>query len=447
MSENFKLGNILENIKSGVGLALQIGKTVLNEQHEKAQNSITIVYDGKAPYNASGHLYDYIKALGYPVKLMDTDKYKEGGMAISYGKVIIVGHHSLAKEQLQCIGVLQYDVCGMKFGFCGNRCVLIASRSALGRGKKGREQFSEFYDNRITFHKELANEYSTPLQFGLRDETRESQYDLLWLEFVKRGLPDFLSDMQSPKTTTTQDEEDIAQRAANDLIRKVEADKDMTFSLEDIRQNIYEQNESEGMKTLRRHLGNDIVFTSVWADAKDEHELDDSDLLEGELSACTFRVGCYAIRSAQRLYKDEGELHYTERIPVEKDAAAAYMKKRKSMLAFIPTNDDVRLVHEICIKHNVLDIQAAQDWKYICLAATSMSWSESIDFIGTVKSNATIPDEQADLFILKKYTGDSFSVAHWYKFNPDGAVTEYQEHPYDPDSFETSWENLNENNQ
>ena len=27
----------------------------------------------------------------------------------------------------------------------------------------------------------------------------------------------------------------------------------------------------------------------------------------------------------------------------------------------------------------------------------------------------------------------------WYKLSSDGNVTEYEEHPYDPESFESSW--------
>lgn len=437
MSGNFKIGSVLEKIETGVNTALKYGEKALINQFKKAQNTITVVYDGKAPYIAARSIYEYIQSLGYPAKLIDTKKYAKDSLEITYGKVIIVGHHTLAKEQLQCIGFLQYDNYGMKFGFCGNRCVLRASRSALGRGKKGRNQFSDYYDSRMIYHEKLANKYRTPMRFGSRDETRKSQYDLLWLEFVAYGLSEFLAD--------TQIQDNIAERASADLLRQLEADKDRTFTLEEIQQNIYEQNECAGMKTLHRHLGNDIVCTGVWADAKEECYLEDSELLEGELSACTFTIGCYTIRSAQRLYKDTYEVRYTEKIPADQEEIASFKENREGLLTSFPTADGIRLVHEISAKHHTADTSAfPEGLKYICLATTSINWSESIDFIGTIKSKAEVPNEQADLFVLKTYTGSSFSVAHWYRLDTNGALSEYQEHPYDLDSFKASWKNSSE---
>lgn len=451
MSGNFKIGSVLEKIEigvntalkfrekieAGVNKALKFGEKAFIDRVKKAQNTITVVYDGKAPYIAARSIYEYLQSLGYSAKLVDTDKYAEDSLEIIYGKVIIVGHHTLAKKQLQCISFLQCDSYGMKFGFCGNRCVLKASRSALGRGKKGRNQFSDYYDSRMIYHEKLANKYGTPMCFGLRDETRKSQYDLLWLEFVTYGLSEFLADIQI--------QENIAEKASADLLRQLEADKDRTFTLEEIQQNIYEQNECAGMETLHRHLGNDIVCTGVWADAKEKYDLEDSELLEGELSACTFTIGCYTIRSAQRLYKDTDEVHYTEKIPANQEEITSFKENRKGLLALFPTDDGIRLVHEISAKHHAADTSAfPEGWKYICLATTSISWSESIDFIGTIKSKAEVPDEQADLFVLKTYTGDSFGTADWYKLDADGAVSEYQEHPYNSDSFKASWKNSSE---
>lgn len=65
------------------------------------------------------------------------------------------------------------------------------------------------------------------------------------------------------------------------------------------------------MKTLRTHLGEDIVFTGVWADARDERELEDCDLLDGELSGYIFTIGGYTIRCAVCLYQDDEEVNYT----------------------------------------------------------------------------------------------------------------------------------------
>ena len=79
------------------------------------------------------------------------------------------------------------------------------------------------------------------------------------------------------------------------------------------------------------------------------------------------------------------------------------------------------------------------DWTFVCMAASSPRWSESIDFIGTVRYAASDLDERELLFVLCENTGDSFGVSHWYRLSADGAVTEYSEHPYNPESFEESW--------
>lgn len=60
------------------------------------------------------------------------------------------------------------------------------------------------------------------------------------------------------KRTFTQ--ENVAKLAAADLITKINADKDKTFTLEEIQRNICKNHESKGMKTLRTHLGDDIIF-------------------------------------------------------------------------------------------------------------------------------------------------------------------------------------------
>lgn len=99
-------------------------------------------------------------------------------------------------------------------------------------------------------------------------------------------------------------------------------------------------------------------------------------------------------------------------------------------------SDGVREVQVISARYNG---SGAEGWQHICLAATSLRWDESINFIGTLKPAASVSNEQEVLFVLKQYTGDSFGVAHWYKLSSDGNVTEYEEHPYDLKSFEVSW--------
>lgn len=227
--------------------------------------------------------------------------------------------------------------------------------------------------------------------------------------------------------------ESIAEAAATDLITKINADKDTVYTLDELLRNSYKANESSGMKTLRTHLDDNIVFTGVWADARDEREVEDAELLDGELYGYVFTIGGYTIRSAACLYQDNDKADYTQRIPAGQDAIAKYRQKGWRMLG---AWNGTREVQVISARYNGA---GSEEWQHICIAATSVRWDESIDFIATLKPSASASDEQEVLFVLKQYTGDSFGVAHWYKLSSNGDVTEYEEHPYDPESFEASW--------
>ena len=386
---------------------------------------VTIFYDGKAPYTAAFNLCRYIQSMGIEARLKAADDYYEGYP----GKVIIIGHHDLTKNQYEVTGIFSNNY-GMMLGRTKDKFVLRASRSSLGWGKMGRKKFEECYNSRILKYKELAARYNVPLRFGSRDETRKSQYDLMWLEFAAHWLSDFLGKTGEAAHET---DIDIAQQAANDLIQKVTADKDTVYTLDELLRNTYKAHESAGMKTLRKHLGDDIVFTGLWAGARDERELEESELLDGELSGYVFTIGSYTIRSAVCLFRDDDEVDYTQRVPAGQDAVARYLKDGWRMLG---ASDGARDVQDISARYNGT---GSEDWQHVCLAATSHSWDESINFIGTLKPAASAPDEQEVLFVLKQYTGNSYGVAHWYKLSSDGTVSEYSEHPYNPESFEESW--------
>jgi hypothetical protein len=223
----------------------------------------------------------------------------------------------------------------------------------------------------------------------------------------------------------------------DDLKRQMDADGDVTISLGKAMRNIHEQNESRGMKTLRNHLGNDIVFTAVWADATDVRQLEDSELLPGELSAVTFTISCYTIRSAQRVYKILED--YSE-VPADEEDLA-WIKKHPNRL-FSNNLGKLRITHEITAKHDSDPEGAfAGNFKYVCRAgrAINYSWSESIDFICTLKENASSSDEEASLFVLNRYIGSSFSVEDWNKLMPNGVIKEYCIHGMNPASWEAPW--------
>ena len=226
--------------------------------------------------------------------------------------------------------------------------------------------------------------------------------------------------------------QDIADEIAADLIGKIEADKDNTISFDDIIKMEFEDNMNNGMETLRTHLGDDIVFTATLADVEVESELENSELYNGEISGTVFTVGCYTIRNTICLYRDDATISYEERIPADPDKVSKYRRDFDDQL--FGGMSGIRAVRAISAKHRDMP-----EWQDICIAAASFSWQESIDFIGTVKYAASDSDEKEMLFVLKKYIGDSFSTENWYKLSSNGTIIEYQEHPYDPESFEKSW--------
>lgn len=207
----------------------------------------------------------------------------------------------------------------------------------------------------------------------------------------------------------------------------------------------YNANKREGIKTLCKHLGDDIAFTGMWADAGDERELKEAELSAGEIAGSIFTVGCYAVLYTERLYRDDDMVHYHQKVPVGPDEIAAYQKWKfeQGALALEPfgqPQNGFRVVRVVSAKH-----KDASDWQDVCLATTTVRsfWYEDILFIGAVKYDASVPDGQEMLFVHKEYVGDSFSVAHWYKLSSNGIVSEYEEHPFNPESFEKSWRGTN----
>lgn len=394
------------------------------------RGEIAVVCDGKAPRVAAQNTVSYLKVMGWRILLMDADEYQarlKAGDGIEFAKVIIIGHHDLAKEQLKKTGIL-YNNYGMMFGIRDDVCVLRASDSVLKKEKKGNRKFGDYYDHRILDHKEIACEYGIPESFGERSELRKSQYDLLWLEFLRYGLPEFLEEGGEGG------ENDVAYEAAKDLIEKINADE-TAYSVGELLQNGYEQQVNARVETLRAHLGEDIVITGTWDEIEDMHELDESQLQEGEISVTVFNVGCYTVREAVCLYKDDDKVSYTERVPVTKQDIASYREEMSG-----GEIGGCRKVSDISARHNGGSTASACSGQYQGLVITTMDWSESVDYICTVKRNASAPDEEAALFVLRRCTGNAFSVEHWYRLSPDGKAEEYVIHPYDEDSFKEPWE-------
>ena len=206
-----------------------------------------------------------------------------------------------------------------------------------------------------------------------------------------------------------------------------------------ILQNI-ERADNEHEKTLRKHLNDDICIYVPKMSSMNIHELPKDKLRSGETSAEIYSIGSYVIRDSLMLYRDDDKFFYTERIPAEKEKVDEFIKQSDKPPLFCDEYfREHRLVREI---HAAYKHSPEPKWKYICSAtsAKSYAWSESINFIGTVKKDLFTPDKQSELFVLVYYCGDSFSTETWYMFSPDTKVKTYSVHPYNPESENEKWD-------
>lgn len=198
--------------------------------------------------------------------------------------------------------------------------------------------------------------------------------------------------------------------------------------------------------TIRKHWKLSAVFTGSLRPGHGE-KVDESDLLPGELNAEVFRVGCYTVRSAQRIYQVcEPGYSPEQEIPatpedvelVRKDIAPISADPRLGFtmttgIGLQPWRNRLRVTHEISARHQD---NPSGSFTMICRAAESrnLRWNEHIGPICAAKEHIMVPDKQASLFVCSTYVGDSFSADTWYKLDPAGEITTLNLHPYDADA-------------
>lgn len=172
----------------GLSLEKQFNKET-EERINELKRNIIVVYDGKSAYNAAQNLLMFTKDLGYETLAMDSGDYRSLQAEIQkplekFINVIIVGHHKLAQEQLNRVE-LRYDHHSMKIGATGQLYVLMASDTELKRDRKSRQAFATYYNEKMSAYGKAIEPFAVPKIFGSRRRIIESQYDLLWLEFVQ----------------------------------------------------------------------------------------------------------------------------------------------------------------------------------------------------------------------------------------------------------------------
>ncbi len=190
---------------------------------------------------------------------------------------------------------------------------------------------------------------------------------------------------------------------------------------------------------IREHWEQNAVFTDAWnTDCFDNmeqeqgaefRELSEDELLPGELSAATFRVGCYIVRRALRVYNIHDVFYNPESETPADEADVALVRKdvdrNGNTVVCLPSwRERLRVTHEISARH--CD-SPSSSFTYICRAAEARTnrWREIIGPVYTVKASASIPDEYASLLVCLGFMGEFRTYHTWYRHDPTGKNTKF----------------------
>lgn len=121
--------------------------------------------------------------------------------------------------------------------------------------------------------------------------------------------------------------------------------------------------------------------------------MEESELLDGELTGYVLTIGGYTVRIALCLYRDDDEVHYTRQVSPGRDIVAHYRQG-----GWRTSGNDVREVQVVSAGYNGA---GSGQWQHICIAATSIRWEEDIDFIVAWKPMASAPVEQEVLAMVR----------------------------------------------
>ncbi|HWR08947.1 YcjF family protein [Sporomusa sp.] len=186
---------------------------------------------------------------------------------------------------------------------------------------------------------------------------------------------------------------------------------------------------------LYKIYGNAAVFTDKCENPY-SCQLEPDELLPGELTAVTFTVGCYIVRSALRVYKACDNLGLE--IPADKeelDCVQADLRGGSGLFSPFspPWHDRLRVTSEISAKHSSDPYGIfTNGFKYICRGGHNVEnelWSHSIGSICTLKKNILLSDNAADLLILHTNHYFTATSSTWYSLNPQGVLTNAEAQP------------------
>lgn len=224
--------------------------------------------------------------------------------------------------------------------------------------------------------------------------------------------------------------ESVFTAGRNEPMDELGNDENTEYPYGDFLRESYRRTEASAKETLRVHLGNSIVFTGTWLEAE-ERELEEEELMEGELSASVFTVGCYIVRIAECLYMDDGsrDVRHMENVSAGQDKKAVDPKKEGQDIGWIravpyPAGKKSRMLTEISAQYTPGSRTAVDHWQSICTARGSHTWTERTGYIYAVKSSEKALDSQAALFVLARPAGCPQDAWQWYRFTPDNKAEE-----------------------
>lgn len=205
--------------------------------------------------------------------------------------------------------------------------------------------------------------------------------------------------------------------------------------------------DEEKLYLFRRRCCNKTVFVDVWCPGENENKVSEEELLAGEISAVTFQVGCYTVRSALRVYgihdsdgcpcemedpagKEDIEMVRKDLVwgkgdgKVSGDRGSTFMSGGNTYTYKSPFplwRDKLRITHEISARHNS---SPDKSFTYICRATNPINskWFEYIGDIYAVKENDVVPDECASLLVYFVCMEYSHGVDTWYRFDTDRKI-------------------------
>lgn len=198
------------------------------------------------------------------------------------------------------------------------------------------------------------------------------------------------------------------------------------FNIIMLKRKSYQNNVNECIKSLYKDFGNDIEITGVYNEVY-VRELDEEELLKGEISAFVGKVGNYLVRRLTCVYIDGNGVDYRKRKPAQ-DTEITKLRKRIAECSILPIlglyDGGYREAGKISVKYLGNGESSAQEWHTVCFEdkAKVGIWHEFISFICTVKIG-----DREDLFVRKSWSGDSHSSSSWYGFTAEGMVEEFGE--------------------